>query len=136
MEYFAHWLLRNLAEIGKDSCSHYENVSHIPTYMEKIRLARAIYRFQLLCEVIDCLEVSSRPDRDDILRSFLDVFEPWEIEEIFSFYQFVQDVYDGSFNEISPDLHPDNPRFEDHHRPPTPTGAFYLENPIKLGVTL
>jgi hypothetical protein len=37
------------------------------------------------------------------------MLEPWEIEELFSFYQFVQDIYSNILNDIRWDLHPNNP---------------------------
>ncbi|RSL53624.1 hypothetical protein CEP53_007694 [Fusarium sp. AF-6] len=54
--------------------------------------------------------------------------EPWEIEEFYALYQFVCNVYQKIFAHIYWDLHPDNPRFNDQGRPPTPDGAFDLDS--------
>jgi hypothetical protein len=66
--------------------------------------------------------------------AFLDVLDPWEIEELFSFYQFAQGVYDRILSEIRWDLHPDNPKFDDQGRPPTPEQAFNLDISSKFDI--
>ncbi|KAL6353923.1 hypothetical protein LRP88_12918 [Fusarium phalaenopsidis] len=60
--------------------------------------------------------------------ALLNIIEPWEIEELFAFYQFALNVYDKVFTDIYWDLHPDNPKFDDQGRPPTPDGAFDLDS--------
>lgn len=99
--------------------------------MEAMRLIRAIYRFQLLCHVAD-KAFSSSQDRN--IETFLNVLEPWGVEQLFSFYQFVVGIYDGILNDIQWDIHPDNPKFEDQSRPPTPDGAFDLSVPGKASI--
>lgn len=84
-EDYAHWLLQNLAnDTGKDSHRHHKVVPHISTYMEKIRLARAIYRFQLLCQVAGHVR-GTWTRQEEIILAFINAFEPWEIEEMFFF---------------------------------------------------
>lgn len=97
---------------------------------ETLRFTRAVYRFQILCQVAVLL------DGEDMLRSndhqkgrverFLGLNQPWEIDGLFSFYEFVERSYDSVFKKIHDDVHPDNPRFDDQGRPPTPIGAFDL----------
>lgn len=54
-----------------------------------------------------------------------------EAEELLAFYQFAEDVYDGIFDDIEVEVHPDNPRFREETRPPTPDGVFVLDNSCK-----
>ncbi|RSL79132.1 hypothetical protein CEP51_007611 [Fusarium floridanum] len=92
-----------------------------------MRLTRAAYRFQLLCQLVSP-ERNSSASREDTLQSFINIMEAWEVEEFFTFYQFAYDVYDKVLTNIYWDLHPDNPRFNDQGRPPTPDGAFDLDS--------
>lgn len=93
------------------------------------RCVSATYRFQLLCRVAGppTSEVAS-----DNARFLFQSLEPWEVEELYAFYQFAEGVYDKIFDRIRVDLHPENPRFADQDRPPTPDGAFELDNSCKL----
>lgn len=93
------------------------------------RLVRAIYRFQLLCYT--AYSSSSRTTVSDNTRLIFQTIEPWEVEELFSFYQFAEDVYNKIFDRIRDELHPNNPRFADQERPPTPEGAFEFDNSCK-----
>lgn len=93
------------------------------------RCLRAAYRFQLLC----CAVKSARLNRDiydDTLERLAERLfytpEPWEGEELLSFYQFAEAVYEDIFDDIAAEVHPDNARFDDQDRPPTPEGAFEL----------
>lgn len=142
-EHYAHWSLANLATfVAEDSHIRQKEATHIITVMETMRFARAIYRFQVFCGFagynIQSIELGSisrsMESRDENVLAFIDAIEPWEIEEMYSFYQFAQEVYDNIFSKICRDLHPDNPRFEDYNRPPTPEGAFYLDTPSKFGI--
>lgn len=58
---------------------------------------------------------------------FLDLFEPWEVEEISCIYTFAKERYNQIFNDIRWNVHEENPKFEGQ-RPPTPEGAFDLDN--------
>lgn len=132
IEYYARWTLDNLAEeAGEDACGEVALTS-----METLRLTRAIYRFQLLCQLADPVDTAIMSSRGETVRAFLDLLEPWEIEEVFSFYQFAQDAYDRKFKHIRWNLHPSNPKFDDQRQPPTPEGAFVLDNLSKLNYSL
>lgn len=124
IEYYSHWILNNLANvIGRDACSRI-----VLTRMEELRLTRAIYRFHLLCQLADPTDsMVTTTSRGETTQAFLNMLEPWEVEELFSFYQFAQDVYNRILKDIRWDLHPDNPKFNDQRRPPTPEGAFDLD---------
>lgn len=96
------------------------------------RCLRAAYRFQLLCQVGD--PAMPAAVREDAIRNAIFVLftpEPWEAEELISFFQFAQVAYEKVFDDIESEVHPDNPRFDDQGRPPTPEGAFDFRNPCK-----
>lgn len=124
--YYVDEALTNLAcQIGE--------AAHVPkpSNTEWQRCLRATYRFQLLC-------CAAKPgwelDREIPLDHATRIFytpEPWEGEEVLCFYQFASGVYDKVFNDIAGDVHPDNPRFDNQDRPPTPDGAFEFTNSCK-----
>jgi len=114
---------------------------------EEMRLLRALYRFQLCCNLFGKGVDSSgwyhrglNFESVDILTIFLCLFEPWEIEEITCIYTFSKDMYNQIFSEIRWDVDAMNPKFDDQGRPPTPDGAFdlndeaYLIGTISLGL--
>ncbi|RAK95623.1 uncharacterized protein BO80DRAFT_469240 [Aspergillus ibericus CBS 121593] len=100
---------------------------------EELRILRSMYRFQLCCNLfgVGChgTPFSPRSDFDSvgILRFFLSIFEPWEVEEIACIYAFAKERYDEVFDDIRWDVHEENPKF-DGQRPPTPDGAFDFDN--------
>lgn len=103
-----------------------------PSSTELQRCLRAAYRFQLLCQVGD--PAMPAAVREDAVRNAIFVLlapEPWEAEEIIALYQFAQAAYEKVFDDIESEVHPDNPRFDDQDRPPTPEGAFDFQNPCK-----
>ncbi len=105
---------------------------HFPTTNEWRRLMRAMYRFQLLaCLSLPVGEVT-RSSQSANAKLFLSVLNPWEIEELFSFYQFVEEKYDRVLDDVDGDLNPENPAFDDQTRPPTPDGALDLSNSCML----
>ncbi len=128
IRYYTVWASANLANETEDSQS-YEPLSR----MEEIRLMRALYRFQLCCNLygIGCYGTSRQPvlgfQALDILRDFVCIFEPWEVEEIACIYTLAKEKYDQIFRNIRWDVHEENPKFEGQ-RPPTPKGAFDLDN--------
>ncbi|KAJ4386827.1 hypothetical protein N0V93_009725 [Gnomoniopsis smithogilvyi] len=99
--------------------------THPLSTTELQRFIRAVYRFQLLCYVTSVLSSNIATDN---AKSLIYNLEPWEAEELYSFYQSSEGVYDKIFDRISGDVHPENPRFDDQSRPPTPDGAFEFDN--------
>ncbi|PYI09540.1 hypothetical protein BO78DRAFT_459039 [Aspergillus sclerotiicarbonarius CBS 121057] len=101
--------------------------------MEERRLFRSMYRFQLCCNLfgVGCHGTPFSPrsgfDSVHILRIFLSIFEPWEVEEIACIYTFAKERYNQIFDDIRWNVHEENPKF-DGQRPPTPDGAFDLDN--------
>ena len=63
----------------------------------------------------------------DILKIFICIFKPWEVEEIACIYTFAKEKYDQIFRDIRWDVHEGKPKFEGQ-RPPTPEGTFDLDN--------
>jgi hypothetical protein len=131
---YVDWALTNLSEETKDSRDN-EPLS----IAEKTRLLRALYRFQLCCNLFGMGRLrdsgvpqsrSIRFKHVDILKLFICLFEPWEVEETACIYAFAKEKYERIFNDIRWDVHEGNPKFEGQ-RPPTPDGAFDFDNSCK-----
>ena len=134
VEYYARWALDNLSRSLGQIC-HSHDVEVALTTMETVRLARAVYRFELLCQLVNPVDRPFNIPRERFIRSLFDIIEPWEVEELVSFYQFAQSIYDGAFRDVRWDLHMNNPKFDGQGRPPTPEGAFDLDNSCKLSIS-
>lgn len=125
------WALGNLTtQLQKDpEKQYYDPLSTT----EETRIVRALYRFQLCCCLWGNASRARLWQRSWGFKESLhypDLFEsiePWEIEEIGCVYEFARDKLMQVFRDIQQDVHPDNPRFADQRRPPTPDGAFELE---------
>jgi hypothetical protein len=77
---FAHWALE-------------EDVLHL-SRTEMMRLTRAVYRYQLLCLIADpSATATPRDTKEATIDTLIDIFEPWEVEEIFSFLQFAEHMH-------------------------------------------
>lgn len=137
--HFAKWALDNLAmhTKGAENLSSPDKLEPEPELSdtEWLRCVRAVYRFQLLCNVTNpALSALGPGNIKKNAKSLFYALEPWEVEELFSFYQFTIAVYDKVFNDIRDELKPDNPRFDDQDRAPTPEGAFELDNECGLAI--
>lgn len=127
---FTLWALDNLAKMTGSAHIH-EPLSRT----EETRLLRALYRFQLCANLFgaqpDQRYVNGRISFNfdfeplDILLLFVDLYEPWEVEEILCISLFAKDKYNQIFDAIRWDVDENNPKF-DGQRPPTPDGAFNL----------
>ena len=98
---------------------------------EEARVLRAMFRFQLCCNLFHdrrCQHGGFNFDPSDIVKLFCCLFEPWEVEEVACIHTFARDEFNRIFLDIEWDLNPAHPRFADQRRPPTPTGAFNLDN--------
>lgn len=127
-KYYLEKAMNNLDErVGE--VSHKLPSQHEPSNIEWQRCLRAAYRFQLLCCAVKSTR-SIRNSYDDTLERLAERLfytpEPWQGEELLSFYQFAEAVYEEIFDDIAAEVHPDNARFDDQARPPTPEGAFEL----------
>ncbi|KAK3715605.1 hypothetical protein LTR37_007093 [Vermiconidia calcicola] len=128
-EYYADWMLDNLAKVADTGPPGSKDEAEL-TQTEVMRLTRAMYRFHLLCQIADPVDRAIRQSRKANVKALLDILQPWETEELFSFYQFAEMKYEHVLMDVHWDLHPNNPRFADQDRPPTPEGAFDLENSL------
>lgn len=102
---------------------------------ERTRLLRALYRFQLYCNLfgVGPRGYTERPPlpMTEILPFFFCVFRPWEIEEIHCIYVIIREKYEAVFDAIRFDVARDNPAFDGWRRPDTPPGSFDLTNECK-----
>lgn len=122
VEQYASWALGNIgtsATVPELSCT------------ERMRIQRAMYRFQILCDVFgnrlkDDNLSSNRPRQLGCLR-FLSSYEPWEIEEILCINAFFQEKYEKKLSEASDDLNPNKDRLHSHSPLGGPEDAFDLE---------
>ncbi|KAJ5333049.1 uncharacterized protein N7506_006832 [Penicillium brevicompactum] len=98
---------------------------------EEIRITRALYRFQMWCNLFGIgphgkvWSPRSAFSSIDILKALAGCFEPWEVEEIVCIFRFSEAHFQQTFDQISWDVNQENPKF-DGQRPPTPDGAFDL----------
>ncbi|KAF1964898.1 hypothetical protein BU23DRAFT_629578 [Bimuria novae-zelandiae CBS 107.79] len=95
---------------------------------ETLRSAQAIYRYQFLCQLVGPRLESRRHNLEHTVEALFAVLDAWKIEQLFSFYQYVEEQYWSVLDRIRWDIHPNNPKFDDQGRPPTPDGAFDLES--------
>ncbi|KAJ5679321.1 hypothetical protein N7462_007565 [Penicillium macrosclerotiorum] len=131
-------LLRRYASSALDSLTEVSDIPHQHTTLsrsEKTRIVRALYRFQLCCNLFGVgnhkdfsLRRLEYETNSDLMSTFMGMFEPWEVEEIACIEAFSRYNYNRIFDDIQWDLNPENPRFADHPRPPTPPGAFELDD--------
>ncbi|KAF9765755.1 hypothetical protein IL306_001895 [Fusarium sp. DS 682] len=97
---------------------------------EARRILRAFYRYQLFCNLFGLVGQSRQGicTSEERLEWFLDIFEPWEIEEILCVNAFVEDKYKQVLREVTWDFHPDNPRWDaERTDPSTPEGAYNIK---------
>ncbi|KAH6623100.1 hypothetical protein F5144DRAFT_353095 [Chaetomium tenue] len=95
---------------------------------EKTRLLRALYRFQLYCNIFGqgpepalrfrAMEWLADPY---ILDLFFGSFHPWEVEEIDCIYVLIRNKYDAVFKAVERDLVM-KPKITKYDRPTTPPG--------------
>lgn len=97
---------------------------------EKRRIVRGFYRFQLLSNLFGSNGMTGRlcSGHEQRLGHFLDMFEPWELEEIICIYWFINGKYLSVLEEVAWDFNEDNPRFDSRKMDPyMPEGAYHLE---------
>lgn len=102
-KYYVTWALDHLSQETDFSINPNLNLSET----EERRLFRALYRFQLFCNLFGAGRYLSpghlrlNMDAVDILDMFICIFEPWEVEEILCVYTFAKFKYNQIFNDIS-----------------------------------
>ena len=126
MQYYTSWALDTLIEETKNPQSH-QPLSRT----EKARLVRGLYHYQLYCNLFGanyCCESFLGFQAIEILKIFISLYEPWEVEEMVCIYAFAKEKFNQVFDDIHWDVHQENPRFEGQNRPPTPDGAFDFDS--------
>ena len=97
---------------------------------ERVRMLRALYRFQLWCNLHGTSDIAVTRDRAvdrvDMLMYFFEVFEPWESEEISCIHELFLDVYDRIFVKIRWDFDRHSVRFVDSPLADRPDGSIDL----------
>ncbi|KAI9780335.1 MAG: hypothetical protein M1839_006758 [Geoglossum umbratile] len=106
---------------------------------EETRVLRALYRFQLCCNLFGagCFD-EARASRTpfeflgiEILKMFLSLFEPWEVEEMVCIHAFAKKKLKQTFKNIREDVDKWSQKFLGQ-RPPTPPGRFDWDDKHKL----
>lgn len=75
-----------------------------PSCVEYMRLIRAVYRYQLFCLVADPVAGVGTRAKEAAVQTLVSLFEPWEVEELLSFLQYVEDVYEKTLQAVRWDL--------------------------------
>ncbi|KAF2153405.1 hypothetical protein K461DRAFT_312788 [Myriangium duriaei CBS 260.36] len=102
---------------------------------EQRRILRAIYRFQLGCNLFSKWDIKDGVTKwpsfsqEEICDLFLFKFEPWEIEEILCIHYQVTEFCDQILTSVQKDLDPENPRFDNDRKSWDPVGSFDIANP-------
>ncbi|GFN15311.1 hypothetical protein AtubIFM56815_003144 [Aspergillus tubingensis] len=129
-KHYAEWALSNLA---KEPEASHTKVDEPLSESEEFRIIRALYRFQICCNLFglgphqdhvsgdyqDYLFVKTRK----ICQFLESLYHPWELEELWSINVFAEEKCTEFIKSIEWDFHEDNPRFDRQGRPCTPDGA-------------
>lgn len=106
---------------------------------ESTRLLRALYRWQLYCNLFGPGPEMMRRRKVAQLEhgTHLDIlfclFKPWEIEEVYCIWVLLRDTYRGVADSVTWDLNRDHPRFRDWPNP-LALGSWDLGNECELSV--
>ncbi|KAI9776310.1 MAG: hypothetical protein M1839_000471 [Geoglossum umbratile] len=113
---YVDWALTNLSKETKGALDN-----RLLSKIEETRVLRALYRLQLCCNLFGegpfnfpqgpyWIRYAFRSI--DILKLFLCLFEPWEVEEIVCIHAFAKEKVDRTFKDIRWDEHQRIPGFE------------------------
>ncbi|XRM40256.1 hypothetical protein ABZX51_003576 [Aspergillus tubingensis] len=129
-QHYSVWALGNLAQ--EPEATH-TKIDEDLSESEEHRIIRALYRFQLCCNVFgvgpnkDELDLFGRINYQfsdmEILKLLEDLWEPWELEDINCINVFAETRCREVHDAVTWDLSEKNLRFDDQERPPTPDGA-------------
>ncbi|GCB26951.1 hypothetical protein AAWM_09836 [Aspergillus awamori] len=133
--HYSEWALSNLA---KEPETSHAKINEPPSITEEHRIIRALYRFQLFCNLlgtgphkhmdkIDIFEPWLKFESHEVLMMLESLYEPWELEEINCVNVFAQIKGLEVLKSVTWDFHETNPKFADQNRPPTPQGAFDIK---------
>ncbi|KAK4198574.1 hypothetical protein QBC40DRAFT_283561 [Triangularia verruculosa] len=138
---FVEWALRNLTLDTEGVWKPITEAERMLSATETLRLTRAMYRYQLMCNLLGSGPYSEYPPSwysvsgyEDFFQAFLTNFAAFELEEVRCIFDWAVNRYDKVFQAVAADLHANNPRFDDQARPPTPTGSFdFLDRAVGEG---
>ncbi|KAF5981523.1 hypothetical protein FCOIX_4171 [Fusarium coicis] len=114
MQEYAVWAHANLEDLSEP-----KELSRT----EERRILRGLYRFQIFCGLFGpargggyFFDEDSLLNPERMLQLLLNLYEPWEIEEILCINAFVHAKYRAFFEQVKWDLNPENPSFDDDNR--------------------
>lgn len=119
---FSSWTWTNLKSSVADlELEESSEESHTPTpgvwlddvsRTESRRILRALYRFQIFCNLFSGKQCQSFTWEEMYLIFFWQ-FDAWEVEEINCVYQWIEQRYNQVVAEVGWEFHPSNPKFAD-----------------------
>ncbi|KAI9765475.1 MAG: hypothetical protein M1839_005495 [Geoglossum umbratile] len=127
--HYVDWAMTNLP-MDRKSCQDRGPLSKA----EETRVFRALYRFQLCCNLFGkgCLTCATGHNWiphafpvTNVLELFLSLFEPWEVEEIICIKAFATNKHTKTFNSIHNNVDKWSPNFEGP-RSPSPPRSFHF----------
>ncbi len=104
---------------------------------EEGRLLRALYRFQLYCNLFGpglegyMFRTACKLWFEYHLDMFFCLFKPWEIEEVWCIYVLFRGVYTNLVDTVAPDLSSQHPRFQNWPHPHPPP-CWEMDDPRKV----
>lgn len=109
-ERYANWALASLPTEPEEEQAKQQPLSDT----ERRRIQHTLYRLQLFCNVCGREARGSRDRIEgnvDRLR-ILQMFQPWEVEQILCVHEFSKDIYPDFFRQVAWDLNMDkNPKY-------------------------
>jgi hypothetical protein len=102
---------------------------------ESMRLLRALYRWQLYCNLFgqgpdDGRREVPKLEHGEELDLFFCIFRPWEIEEIYCIYALLKNTYSDLLDTVAWDLNRANPKYKDFPTPFAP-GTWSLRTQVR-----
>ncbi|KAI3394708.1 hypothetical protein diail_2293 [Diaporthe ilicicola] len=78
---------------------------------ERRRILRALYRFQIFCNLFSDKQYQSFTS-EEAQQIFFCQFDGWEVEEMNCVYQWIKQMFDNVVDKVKWDFDPSNPKFE------------------------
>ncbi|KAK7216576.1 hypothetical protein V2G26_004579 [Clonostachys chloroleuca] len=103
-----NWCVQSLAQRFSDDClaraetsgDSLSNVAAAPTASELARIERALYRFEIFCNLY-YRKSPSQPVSHDSLAAFCLCFAPWENEQLGTILDFLFRIASPAFNDVA-----------------------------------
>ncbi|KAH8896820.1 hypothetical protein GQ53DRAFT_803627 [Thozetella sp. PMI_491] len=106
MHYYVGWALAHLPSEAGGS-----RPVEAPSRAEEIRLMRALYRFQLCCNLFGPGPLDPRGEKRstfqfvDLIETYTAMLYPWEVEEMACIYVYAKDTYRQALDDIAWKMH-------------------------------